>query len=56
MPGIIGNYRLILTQTYVESCVDLEVAHLPILMVRRLPYSSISYLQDPLITQYYADK
>jgi len=27
-----------LTQTFVESCVDFEVAHLSVLMVRRLPY------------------
>jgi len=27
-----------LTQTFAESCVDLEVAHLSIFMVQRLPY------------------
>ena len=27
-----------LTQTFVESCVDFEVAHLSILMLQRLPY------------------
>ena len=30
-----------LTQIFVESCVDFEVAHLSILMVWRLPYPKI---------------
>jgi len=33
-----------LTQTFVESCVDFEVAHLSALMVRRLPYPEIPTL------------
>jgi len=33
-----------LTQTFVESCVDFEVAHLSVLMVRRLPYPEIPTL------------
>jgi len=31
-------------QTFVESCVDFEVAHLPILMVQRLPYLEIHHM------------
>jgi len=33
-----------LTQTFVESCVDFEVAHLSVLMVWRLPYPEIPTL------------
>jgi len=33
-----------LTQTYVESCVDFEVAHLSVLMVQRSPYPEIPTL------------
>ena len=33
-----------MTQTFVESCVDFEVAYLSTLMVRRLPYSEIPTL------------
>ena len=33
-----------LTQTFVESCVDFEVAHLSILMVRTLAYPEIHTL------------
>jgi len=33
-----------LTQTFVESCVDFEVAHLSILMVQRLAYPEIPTL------------
>jgi len=33
-----SSRRSSLTQIFVESCVDFEVAHLSVLMVRRLPY------------------
>jgi len=33
-----------LTQTFVESCVDFEVAHLSVLMVQRLSYPEIPTL------------
>jgi len=33
-----------LTQTFVESCVGFEVAHLSVFMVRRLPYPKIPTL------------
>jgi len=33
-----------LTQIFVESCVDFEVAHLSVLMVRRLAYPEIPTL------------
>ena len=33
-----------MTQTFLESCVDFEVAHLSILMVQRLPYPEIPTL------------
>ena len=36
--------RSSLTQTFVESCVDFEGAHLSILMVWRLPYPEIPTL------------
>jgi len=32
------------TQSFVESCVDFEVAHLSALTVRRLPYPEIPTL------------
>ena len=34
-----------LTQTFVESCVDFEVAHLSVLMVWRLAYPEIPTLK-----------
>jgi len=33
-----------LIQTFVESCLDFEVAHLSVLMVQRLPYLEIPTL------------
>ena len=33
-----------MTQLFVESCVDFEVAHLSVLMVWRLPYPEIPTL------------
>jgi len=36
-----SSSRSSLTQTFVESCVDFEVAHLSVLMVRRLAYLEI---------------
>ena len=36
--------RSSLTQNFVESCVDFEVAHLSVLMVRRLAYPEIPTL------------
>ena len=38
--------RSSLTQIFVGSCVDFEVAHLSILMVRRLPYPEIPTLRE----------
>jgi len=37
--------RSSLTQTSVESCVDYEVAHLSVFMVRRLAYPEIPTLK-----------
>ena len=34
-----------MTPTFVESCVDFEVAHLSVLMVQRLPYPEIPTLK-----------
>jgi len=39
-----SSRRSSLTQTFVKSCVDFEVAHLPVLMVQRLPYPEIPTL------------
>ena len=39
-----SSRRSSLTQPFVESCVDIEVAHLSILMIRRLPYPEIPTL------------
>ena len=36
-----SSRRSSLTQIFVESCVDFEVAHLSVLMVWRLPYPEI---------------
>ena len=36
-----SSRRSSLTQTFVASCVDFEVAHLSILMVRRLQFSDL---------------
>jgi len=36
-----SSRRSSLTQTFVESCVDFELAHLSVLMVRRLAYPEI---------------
>ena len=41
--------RSSLAQTFVESCVDFEVAHLSVLMIRRLPYSEIPTLSDAVL-------
>ena len=40
-----------MTQTFVESCVDFEVAHLSVLMVRRLPYPEIPSLTQLTCTK-----
>ena len=37
-----------MTKTFVESCVDFEVAHLFILMAWRLPYPEIPTLNMPV--------
>jgi len=42
--GIFSNQGNSLTQFFVESCVDFEVAHLSVLMVWRLPYPEIPTL------------
>ena len=39
-----SNRRSSLIQTFVESCVDFEVAHLSVFMVRRLAYLEIPTL------------
>jgi len=38
-----------LTQIFVESCVDFEVAHLSVLMVWRLPYPEVPTLTRRLL-------
>jgi len=38
-----------LTQTFVESYVDFEVAHLSVLMVRRMPHPEIPTITDPCL-------
>ena len=43
-----SSRRSSLTQTFVESCVDFEGAHLSILMVWRLPYPEIPTLNGPV--------
>ena len=35
-----------MTQTFVEGCVDFEVAHLSVLMVQRLAYLEIPTLKQ----------
>ena len=35
-----------MTQTFVESCIDFEVAHLSTLIVRRLPYPEFPTLSN----------
>ena len=41
--------RSSLAQTFVESCVDFEVAHLSVLMIRRLQYPEIPTLSDAVL-------
>jgi len=43
-----SNRRSSLTQTFVERCIDFEVAHLSILMVQRLAYPEIPTLMAPM--------
>jgi len=46
-----SSRRSSLTQTFVISCVDFEVAHLSILMVRRLPHPKIPTLRHVRCTE-----
>ena len=41
--------RSSLGQTFIESCVDFEVAHLSVLMIRRLPYLEVPTLSDAVL-------
>ena len=43
---VFSSRRSSLTQIFVESCVDFEVASLSVLMVQRLPYPEIPYLKE----------
>jgi len=38
-----SSRRSSLTQTFVKSCVDFEVAHLSVLMVQRLAYPEFKF-------------
>ena len=40
-------------QTFVESCLDFEVAHLSVLMVQRLPYPEIPTLRSDCSHSYW---
>jgi len=44
-----SSRRSSLTQTFVESCVNFELAHLSVLMIRRLPHLRfLPYSRDEL--------
>ena len=45
-----------MTQTFVESCVDFEVAHLSVLMVRRLAYPEIPTLRSGNIIHHHLEE
>ena len=46
---VFSSRRSSLTQIFVESCLDFEVAHLSVLMVRRLAYAEIPTLTVHLL-------
>ena len=49
----LSSRRSGLTQTFVESCLDFEVAHLSVLMVQRLPYPEIPTLRSDCSHSYW---